>query len=86
MSFRSNLDPAQLANVGGMDQAVAEARDNLEDLIAYARKAEADWDDTRLGAEIAQGLMNMGAWNRTSLAGVLGVAVARLAREARHAA
>jgi len=75
-----HLDPKQLADVAGMDQAMAEAADDLRLLIEHATANYGDLDETRATADYAQGLLGEASWQRMELVSVLALAVVRLAR------
>lgn len=76
------LDGGQLANVSGMDRAIARARDNLDRFIEQTRaQLSIEPDRTRATAEVAQALIHATTDNtvHAEMTAAFAVALVRLA-------
>lgn len=71
--------PPHEGDTAAMDQALAEARDDLNRLIDHLRPRATDVGIDLAVSRLVQGLLNDLDWDRLVLASTLGAAVGRLA-------
>ena len=66
-------------DIAQMDQALAEARNDMRTLVDHLRTKVAEDGPAVAASQLVQGLLDSPSWDRLELASVLGAAVAALA-------